>query len=362
MKGTHPKKEYSHTYLQLYSQMRSKIVAGVYPFGCKLPSKRTLAAEAGVSVVTAEHAYALLCDEGYIEPRQRSGYFVCFRTDDGFAAAPTGNAPVVQPHHPSDTPEFPFSVLARTMRSVISDHGSAVLERSPNSGCIQLRHAIARYLARSRGIAADPEQIIIGAGAEHLYSLVVLMLGKDRRYAIESPSYPMIRQVYRCADVALKMLPLGKDGIESPALRACSADVLHISPYRSFPSGVTASASKRHEYLRWASGGQRYIVEDDFESEFSVSRKPEETLYSLTTRENVIYLNSFSKTVSPSLRVGYMVLPKALLPVFDKAAGFYSCTVSTYIQLVLATLLENGDFERHINRVRRKKRKALSDK
>lgn len=362
MKDTHSKKDYSPAYLRLYSQMRSKIVSGSYPLGSKLPSKRTIAEEAGVSVVTAEHAYALLCDEGYIEARQRSGYFVCFRTDDGFASAPTGAMPAVQPHHLSDTPEFPFSILARTMRSVISDHGEGILERSPNPGCVQLRQAIARYLARSRNITAEPEQIIIGSGAEYLYSLVVSMLGRGRSYAIEAPSYPMIRQVYGAADVKLQMLPLGTDGIESPALWASCADILHISPYRSFPSGITASASKRHEYLRWADAGERYIVEDDFESEFSVSRKPEETLYCLTSRENVIYMNSFSKTVSPSLRVGYMVLPKSLLPAFEKAAGFYSCTVPTYIQLVLAALLESGDFERHINRVRRQKRKALSDK
>lgn len=356
------KKEYAPAYLQLYAQMRGKIVEGGYPFGSKLPSKRILAAENGVSTVTVEHAYALLCDEGYIESRQRSGYFVCFRPGDGFAAAAAKTAlaaPAAQ--QPSDTPDFPFSVLARTMRGVISDYGHGILQRSPNAGCQQLRSAIVRYLARSRGIHAEPGQIVIGSGAEYLYGLVVSVLGRQRSYGIESPSYSMIRQVYEASGASLQMLPLGNDGIESSALWASSADVLHITPYRSFPSGVTASASKRHEYLRWAQDG-KIIVEDDFESEFSVSRKPEETLFSLSGKENVIYMNSFSKTVSSSLRVGYMVLPKPLLPIFEKSAGFYSCTVPTYIQLVLASILDSGDFERHINRVRRQKRKELSER
>ena len=154
------------------------------------------------------------------------------------------------------------------------------------------------------------------------------------------------------------MLPLGADGIDSFALSGCSADVLHITPYRSFPSGVTASASKRHEYLRWAADG-RYLIEDDFESEFSVSRKPEETLFAHTDRDNVLYLNTFSKTISPSIRAGYLVLPRHLTSVFRQKLGFYSCTVPTFMQYVLAQLLTDGDFERHINRVRRKKRREM---
>ena len=158
------------------------------------------------------------------------------------------------------------------------------------------------------------------------------------------------------------MLPLGSDGIRSTALWDTDADILHITPYRSFPSGVTATASKRHEYLRWAEKADRYIVEDDFESEFSISKKPEETLFSHTTKDNVIYMNTFSKTVSSSLRVGYMVLPKHLVSLFNEKLGFYSCTVPTFIQYVLAELILGGDFERHINRVRRKKRKEINGK
>ena len=261
--------------------------------------------------------------------------------------------------HKGAETEFPFSVLTKTMRRVMNDYGEAILELSPGTGCQELRDAICQYLARSRGVCVSPEQVVVGSGSEHLYTLVLSLLGKDRYYAIEAPSYHKIEQIYRLSGVDFSMLPLGQEGIESGPLWSCEADILHISPYRSFPSGVTASASKRHEYLCWAERGERYIIEDDFESEFSVSKKPEDTLFSQCPTERVIYMNSFSKTISPALRVGYLVLPNALLPAFRKKLGFLSCTVPTFEQLVLAELLSGGEFERHINRVRRKLRKEL---
>lgn len=347
-------------YLQLYTQVRDDIVHGVYPLNSKLPSKRILASDTGVSIITVEHAYALLADEGYVEPRERSGFFVIFRTDDVFipqAEAKLWTSPTVS--HGHTDAEFPFSVLVKTMRGVIADMGEGILERSPNLGCIELRSAIAAYLARSRGITADTDQIIIGSGSEYLYTFIIKLLGEKKVYAFENPSYKMIEQVYNASGVTLEKLSLGKDGIDGTQLKGCTADILHISPYRSYPTGVSASASKRHEYLRWADSGQRYIIEDDFESEFSVSKKPVETLFSHSHKDNVIYMNTFSKTVSPSLRVGYMILPKALAELYMEQLGFYSCTVPTYVQFVLAKLISNGDFERHINRVRRKKRREI---
>jgi len=343
-------------YLQLYKQLREDIRRQMYPHGTRLPSKRILAQETGVSTITVEHTYELLCDEGYAEARERSGYFVSFRTDQGFAATSVAT-PVSMPHSSEHDRQFPVSVLAKTMRKVINDLGDGLLEKSPNPGFPQLREAIRQYLLRSRGIEANLEQIIIGSGSEYLYGLTVELLGRDRVYGIESPSYNKIRQVYQAADVRCELLPLGSDGIESRALAASEADVLHITPYRSYPTGVTASASKRHEYNRWAAIQGRYLVEDDFESEFSLSGQPWETLFSHSTDDNVIYLNSFSRTVSSGLRVGYMVLPRHLVPEFQKRLGFYSCTVPTFEQFVLAELIASGDFERHINRVRREKRR-----
>ena len=347
-------------YLQIYSQIKDDIINGNFPYNTKLPSKRLLADETETSTVTVEHAYSLLCDEGYVESRERSGFFVLFRNSDGFAlppAAEIGENNISYTHH--ESPDFPFSVLAKTMRSVISDLGEAILEKSPNKGCAELRVAIKRYLSRNRGIHVDTEQIVVGSGAEYLYGLIIELLGRSRTYGIEHPSYKKIEQVYRASEISFEALRLSTDGIDSASLAATAASVLHTTPYRSYPSGVSASASKRHEYIRWANSGDRYIIEDDFESEFSVSTKPEDTLFALSDKDNVIYLNTFSKTVSPSLRIGYMVLPKKLVDSFDGRLGFYSCTVPTFEQHVIARLLQNGDFERHINKVRRNKRKEL---
>ena len=347
-------------YLQIYTQVRDDIINGIYPHNSKLPSKRIIASDCGVSTVTVEHAYALLCDEGYIESKQRSGYFVIFTTDAGFLSPSSKSVTFSGNRTNSSSPvDFPFSVLAKTMRSVISDLGEGILERSPNLGCTGLRKAISIYLAQSRGIIADTRQIVIGSGSEYLYTLIIALFGRNIKYAIESPSYKQIEQVYKANEISLQKLPLGKDGIESFALQACNADILHISPYRSYPSGVTATASKRHEYLAWAEKNNSYIIEDDFESEFSVSKKNVETLYSTTKNDNVLYMNTFSMTISPSFRVSYMVLPKSLIEKYQSKLGFYSCTVPTYIQYVLAELIKNGDFERHINKVRRIKRKEL---
>ena len=355
MKYIIDEKSTTPSYLQLYNQIRKDITDGVYIFGNKLPSKRTLATETGVSTITVEHAYDLLRDEGYIEPKERSGYFVVFCSDDGFVPVPQNSFDIFSfPFKETDNDdEFSFSVLAKTMRK-------GILIRSPNSGCIELRKAIQMYLAQSRGIVADVNQIVIGSGSEYLYNLIIDLLGRNLVYGIENPSYKKIEQVYSLSNVEIQKLKLSQNGIESSALQESTADVLHISPYRSYPSGVTASASKRHEYLKWAEKGERYIIEDDFESEFSVSKKPEETLFCHSSKDNVIYMNTFSKTISSSLRVGYMVLPQKLVKEFEERLGFYSCTVPTYIQIVLAELIANGDFERHINRVRRKKRKQLN--
>ena len=344
-------------YLQLYHQLRGDVVSGVSPNGNKRPSKRLRAEQTGVSVITVEHAYAILCDEGYLEPRERSGYFVSYSAADCF--------PVAEPDSVRQLPsardladDFPFSVLAKTMRRVLSEYGESILVKSPNNGCTELRKAIAAYLARCRGINVAPSQIVIGSGAEYLYGLIVQLLGRERVFALENPSYEKIRRVYLANGVTCDMLRLGGDGIRTSELARTGASVLHVTPFHSFPSGITASAGKRSEYIRWAHSRGGYIVEDDFDSEFTLSSKAEDTLFSLEPKRSVLYLNTFSKTIAPSMRLGYMVLPESLTDAFEQSVGFYSCTVPVFEQYVLAELLSNGDFERHINRVRRRRRKG----
>lgn len=346
----------SPAYLQLYDTLRRRIIAGDYPYGTRLSSKRQLAEETGLSVVTVEHALALLCDEGYLEPRQRSGYFVMFRQSEGFVPdSPSLRRPPTESS--GERAVFPLTVLARTMRRVIGDYGERLLERCPSQGCPELRTALSRYLARARGIHVSPEQIFVGSGSEYLYGLIAQALGRERIYAVEDPSYEKIRRVYAANGAEVELLPLGSDGVAADALSATRASVLHITPYRSFPSNVTATAAKRREYVRWAERGDRYVVEDDFTSELAAASRPEETVFSLSRRGNVLYLNTFSLTVAPSLRMGYLVLSEETAALFRERVGFYACTVPVFEQYVLAELIESGDYERHIRRSRRLLRK-----
>lgn len=341
-------------YMQLYRQLRRDIISGELKRGSRLPSKRLLAGELGLSLVTVEHAYALLVDEGYAEARERSGYFAAF---GGETRQEKPLPPVELEQTPSDVPEdFPFSALAKTMRRVLTEYDRRILTKSPGSGCVELRSAIAAYLERSRGLDVSPEQIVIGSGAEYLYSMIVQLLGRDTLFAHEQPCYNRITQVYEANGAHCTALPMGEDGIISSALQSCRAGVLHVTPFNSYPSRVTASASKRHEYAAWALEKDSFIVEDDYDSEFSSVTKHIDTIFSLAP-ENTIYLNTFTRTLVPSIRTAYMVLPRRLLEQYREKLGFYSCTVPVFEQFVLAEYINSGELERYINRRRRKMRK-----
>lgn len=348
-------------YLQLYRALVRDVVSGAYPFGSRLPSKRLLAAEAGVSVITAEHAFGLLCEEGYVEARERSGCYVIYRASD-FPGQPPGEAPrLPPPPQLRGGGDFPFSVLAKTMRRVLLDYGERILAKSPNHGCPELREAICAYLGRSRGIRVSPDRVIVGSGAEYLYGLIARLFGPGSVFALEKPSYEKIRRVYEVSGIRCRLLPLAGDGIPARELEGTEARVLHVTPFHSFPSGVSADISKKREYLRWASERDGFLVEDNYDSELTVSRKAEDSLFALAGGRRVIYLNTFSKTISPSMRMGYMVLPEELTALFSARLGFFSCPVPLFEQYVLAELLRTGDYERHLNRVRRKKRRERAE-
>lgn len=382
-------------YLQLYLQLRRDITDGVYQYGDKLPSKRFLASETACSVITVQHAYELLADEGYIESRERSGCYVSYLENELFPVASVSFQADLPYRGPSSTDireDFPFSIFARTMRRVLTDRGEDILRRSPNGGIPALREALSAYLARSRRINVSPDQIVIGAGSEYLYGLITQMLGRDRIYALENPSYAKIQMVYEASGVQCDLLEMDREGIKISELYRTGASVLHVTPFNSYPSGITASASRRASYIRWANGsssaltmekspatqivsspeawencsfndlrGQRFIVEDDFDSEFTMSTKAEDTLFSLEPNHSVIYMNTFSRTIASGIRVGYMVLPRDLSRTLQEKIAFYSCTVPVYTQYVLAEFIRSGDFERHINRVRRHRRQAAEE-
>lgn len=344
-------------YYSLYLEMKSKILSGEFPAGEKLPSKRVMADMRGCSLVTVEHSYAMLEDEGYIFSRERSGYFVA--RIDSLAKALTVPQKTPIEHIKDECPrsqeqDFEYSLWFKALRKVISERGEELFVRSPSKGCAVLRNAIADYLYRYRGMVADPRRIIIGSGSEQLYEMALKLLGRDNIYGIEDPSYSQIRAVYLGAGAKICPLTFGKDGIESSSLQQNRFDILHVTPFHSYPSGVTTSISKRYEYLKWAENNQSYIIEDDFDSEFFIPGHPIEPLYSLDTHQSVIYINTFSKSLSSSMRMGYMILPCALLDEYDAKLGMFSCSVPVLDQYVLAEFIVNGSFERHLNRARRK--------
>lgn len=342
-------------YLQLYRKLKNLILSGAYSYGERFPSKRTTADETGLSVVTVQHAYEILCDEGWLTARERSGFFVAYRESGMVPPPQLPETPDVFPGDGEVRSVLPFSAYSRAMRSVLNTWGERIMEKSPNQGCPELREALAFYLASRRGMPVSPAQVVIGSGAEYLYSIIVRILGAGRPYALENPSYEAIRLVYESSGVTCRMLPMHPDGIRSDALAATDASVLHVTPFHSWPTGITAGASKRREYISWAAHREGYLVEDDFDSELSASSKAEDTLYSLAP-DRVIHINTFTRTVSPALRVGYMVLPPSLLPVYREKAGFLSCSVPVTEQLLLTELLRSGEFTRHLRRIRRKMR------
>lgn len=341
-------------YMQLYMALRDKITEGAFPYGTKLPSKRALAKDCGVSVATAEHAYALLCDEDYCEMRERSGCYVRYSKAKSFPSfGEIINEKEVTPLDIKFT-DIPFSAVSKRMRKVLLDYGERILLKSPNNGAYELREAICHYLFRSRNIKVTPGQVVIGSGAEYLYGICIQMLGTNRKVALENPSYEKIRAVYGANGAQCEMLDMDKEGIKLKALKKCEASILHVTPFHSYPSLITASLQRRLEYLRWARERGAFIIEDDYASEFLLTGTAPQTLFSLSGQENVIYINTFSKTIAPSLRAGYMLLPEKLLPLYEERIGFYSCSVPMLEQYFITDWINSGDFERNINRKRHK--------
>ena len=253
----------------------------------------------------------------------------------------------------SGTEGFPFAVWARLLRRVISDEGERLLKVSPHSGVPELRQAIVGYLRQFRGIDVSPEQVVVGAGTEYLYNLIVQLLGRDKVFGLEQPGYPKAGKVYALNGAKCVPLTMDEQGVRVESVEDSGAQVIHLSPSHQFPSGVVTPIARRQSLLRWAQKGEgRYIIEDDYDSEFRFTGRPIPTLQSIDRSGRVIYMNTFSRTLAPSLRISYMVLPPALLEDYHRRLGFYSCTVPAMEQYTLARFLSGGGFETHVNRMR----------
>ena len=343
-------------YEALYRCIREDILSGAMAPGEKLPSKRALAQNLEVSKITVEAAYNQLLSEGYIRSQEKVGYFV------EKVARPAQTQPVETPKMQPErreylldltsngTEQFPFSVWFRLQREVMLDYGEKLLAPLPNQGIPELRQAISDHLAAFRGMHVDPDNILIGAGTDFLYNLLIQLLGRDKTYAVEEPGYGKIRKIYAAGGVACVSAPMDSQGVVPEAI--ADAQVLHCSPSHHFPSGLVTPVSRRMELLRWAEGG-KWIIEDDYDSEFRFDAHPMPAMQALDAQGRVIYMNTFSKSLAPSIRISYMVLPTHLMEQFRQHLGFYSCTVPSFEQYTLARFLSRGHFEKHINRMRK---------
>lgn len=442
-------------YMQIYSYIKSEVLARRLKAGNKLPSKRALAAQLGISTITIEGAYGQLMAEGYIYAKAKSGYYISplesiQQADDSAAdffqhntlgdaqlfsgpekisyesgytdnmpgasgtvnMAGLSNSPstsdifvpsslqstntalshasseissrpsITSTSMPSSStisskgrmshestaqtscatidlssnnilPEsFPFSIWTKLMRHTMSENQALLLTKSPTAGIYSLRCAIAEHLLRFRGMHIQPEQIIIGAGTEYLYELIIKLIGRDKIYCVEDPGYHKLQRIYTDNGACCFSLPIDQQGMSVTALNAVRCDVIHISPSHHFPTGIITPVSRRYELLGWATSGQRYIIEDDYDTEFRLVGKPIPSLFSMDMSSKVIYMNTFSKSLTSTIRISYMVLPMPLMEEFNRRLGYLSCTVSTFEQYTLAEFINQGYFERHINRMR----------
>lgn len=367
-------------YEYLYQCIRDDILSGDIGPGERLPSKRRLAEHLGVGLVTVESAYSQLVAEGYVLSRERRGYFAASLPKapaagpvpahafaGGEAAVATGlphvatdgNVPLVADlSHPSHVAEPAAALWGRSIRAALAQEPTEQLFGPiPGNGSSRLRAAIARYLARTRGLSADPSCVVVGAGAQVLYNFIVQLLGRRRTYAVEDPGYPRLTSIYLSNACDLRFVPLDKEGVSVRALAASGASVVHLMPSHQFPTGRVTSVSRRYEVLGWANQEpNRYVVEDDYDCEFRLAGRPIPSLASMDASGRVIYVGTFSKSLSPALRMAYVVLPPVLMDQARKRLGFYSTTVSALEQVTLARLLESGDYERHVNRHRKRMR------
>ncbi len=249
---------------------------------------------------------------------------------------------------------FPYAAWAKSLRDALTRESERMLVGETGfAGAFRLRKAIADHLRGFRGMEVDPDCIVVGAGSQVLYNWLVQLLGRNLHYGVEDPGYLRLSRIYEANNVELSHIPLDENGIDMASVVESGADVLHLMPSHQFPTGIVTSIGRRYELLGWASAkGNRYLVEDDYDCEFRLTGRPIPSLQSIDATGKVIYANTFTKSLGPAFRIGYLVLPPALADRFRRELGFYSCTVSAIDQLALARFIESGDYERHVNRLR----------
>ena len=357
---------------QLYNTIKTQIMNTTLKPDSKLPSKRALASHLGISVITVQNAYAQLISEGYIYSIEKKGFYVTDFSDfnikpHNYNSTQGTKSQATQPAQSPQAPEFftdfrsnstnaqkfPFTLWSHTARQVLNSQDEKLLIRSDMKGTYELRLAIAEYLLEFRNMQVSPQQIVIGAGTEALYSMLVQYFGRDKVYAVENPGYKKAKAIFELNGALCTPIDIDSQGMNPESLRKKDVEIIHISPNHHFPTGIVVPVKRRMELLAWANEqSNRYIIEDDYDSEFRFNGKPLPTLQSADTQNKVFYMNTFSKTLAPSFRISYLVLPASLTADFEKKLGSYSCQVSVIEQSTLAHFISAGFFEKHINKMK----------
>lgn len=364
-------------YEQIYDYIKNEIKTGNLIFQTKLPSTRNLANHLLVSRNTVDMAYAQLASEGYIESIPKSGYYVSTITN--LANIPVNTAPSVNTSaikassyrydfspFAIDINSFPFNIWRKLSKNCMNDNNNTLFLLGNNQGDENLRNAIATYLHNSRSVNCNADQIIIGAGADYLLQLLAQILPyaiNDSNYnsvmqfsniAMENPTYKKAYNIFSGMHYQVSPIPLDPSGISIQHLRESDAKVVYATPSHQYPLGVVMPIKRRMELLEWANeSSNRYIIEDDHDSEFRYKGKPIPSLQGIDSAGKVIYIGTFSRAIAPAIRIGYMVLPKPLLDIYKKYFHYYSSTVSRVDQAIMTSFIEDGHFERHLNKMRK---------
>lgn len=350
-------------YDYLYECMKKDILSGRLPTKTKLPSKREMAKDNGISITTVMNAYDQLLMEGYIISKEKKGYFVAdVQAMSEYHPEPLEFSKIYQEEQwfvdftANNTVynKFPFSTWRKVVREVLAEYDMELVMRGNFLGVEKLRQEITDYLYRSRGITVSPECIVIGAGIEYLYSRLIKLLPSDAVYAVENPGYKKIPRVYEENGLKWKWVEMDEHGINMKSLRKSQASVIHVSPEHHYPLGTVMTTVRRQEVLEWvAERPDRYIIEDDYDCEFRYRSKSIPALKGLDRNHRVIYMNTFSKSLAPAIRISYMILPEKLMEKYVRTSNFYSNTVSSLEQYALAKFIEKGYFERHLSRIKK---------
>lgn len=351
-------------YEQIYEQIKHQIQMGDLPQKTKLPSARKLAAYLDVSRNTVDFAYGQLAAEGYIESRPRSGFYVCqveelaaldihVETEEVRGGEKKAQMPYDFSPSGTDMEYFPYHVWRKLLKEIMINDNSELFQKGDPQGDYELRRSIMYYLRQSRGVHVHASQIVIGAGMENLLFLLRQTFGKKCVVGLENPVYTNACGILRELGFGIRPVAMDHNGLNVDDLRKTDADLAYVTPAHQYPTGVIMPAGRRGQLLRWArEKEERYIIEDDYDSEFRYHGKPIPALQGLDSSEKVIYMGTFSRAIAPAIRVGYIVLPPKLLDLYHKNVTAFSCSVSRIDQKVLTLFLSEGHFERHLNRMR----------